>query len=291
MNQFGDERKISLTSRLTPAQAEAAKFLCDEVQPVMLGVALWECCEPWQVPERRINDNFILAVRHGEEAVTVNGRRAILRRGDWMAVPEFVPHSFGLAPGCANAGHFICHTLFSNFAVRNPFRLFRTPFLHFRHPDAEFEALERIAALRDTAPDSALRMAGWKFKEWVLEAIDDGNFTAVPPPIWDERIHSAVDFIERNCADDIGTPEIARAAGLGEVRLRTLFLASTGMTPRHFLIRTRLLRAARLLAGYEYRVEEVAERSGFSSAAYFCSVFKKFFGRSPGEFRTGIRQS
>lgn len=291
MNQFGDERKQTLANSLPPEHAAQMKRILDDVQPVVLGVTCWECFEPWRVPERRICDNFILAVTAGAERITVRDEERILTRGEWIAVPEFVPHSFGLAPGCRHAAHFICHALFACAAGANPFDGFRTPFLRFDNADAEFGALSTIVALRNTAPESAMRFAGWKLLEWMVAEAGRGNFQLKTVANWDERIRSALHFIELNFRGNIGVPDIAAAARLGEARLRTRFRNATGMTPGAYLTRMRLLYAARQLARYDEAVTEIARQAGFSSAAYFCSAFKAVFQQTPGEFRNSIRRT
>ena len=289
MNQFGDERKLTLRERISPDTAEIIRRICDDIHPVMLGVTRWECFAPWQVPERRICDNFLLAVVSGEEQVSVCGVRRILRRGDWIAVPEFVPHSFGLAPGCTHSEHFIGHALFAAETGTNPFAGFDSPFLTFAHPDAEFAALERIVALRNFAPESAMRLARQRLIGWMIAEAGEDRFHWNGGGVWDERIRSALRFIDRNFAGSIGVPDIAAAAHLGEVRLRTRFRNATGMTPGAYLLRARLLYAARRLARYEDSVADIAKQSGFSSPAHFCTAFKAMFRHSPGAFRESVR--
>lgn len=100
MNEFGDERKLKLEGLLDPETAETAARIILDAEPIVLGITFWNCFRPWNVPERRICDNFFFLTVSGEERVTVNGEERILRRGDAMIVPEFIPHSFGLADGC-----------------------------------------------------------------------------------------------------------------------------------------------------------------------------------------------
>lgn len=111
MNEFGDERKLKLEGLLDPETAETAARIILDAEPIVLGITFWNCFRPWNVPERRICDNFFFLTVSGEERVTVNGEERILRRGDAMIVPEFIPHSFGLADGCGASQHFIAHAL------------------------------------------------------------------------------------------------------------------------------------------------------------------------------------
>ncbi len=64
-----------------------------------------------------------------------------------------------------------------------------------------------------------------------------------------------------------------------------IFQRGTGISPSDYLLEIRLQRARTHLLADEARIEEVAEACGFSSAAYFCRVFKKRHGQSPGAWR------
>jgi two-component system response regulator YesN len=57
------------------------------------------------------------------------------------------------------------------------------------------------------------------------------------------------------------------------------------MPPGDFLRKLRLEKATRLLQTDTIGLAEVAARSGFQSASYFCRAFRQSFNMSPGEFR------
>ena len=57
----------------------------------------------------------------------------------------------------------------------------------------------------------------------------------------------------------------------------------TGLSPTDFIKTIRLNHALTLMQSREYTVTEVSELCGFASVAYFSTVFKKHFGKSPTE--------
>ena len=57
----------------------------------------------------------------------------------------------------------------------------------------------------------------------------------------------------------------------------------TGLSPTDFIKTIRLDHALSLLQSREYTVTEVSELCGFTSVAYFSTVFRKHFGKSPTE--------
>jgi AraC-like DNA-binding protein len=150
--------------------------------------------------------------------------------------------------------------------------------------------LTLIVAMRNYDHNNAMRIARWKVQEWFIQEAGKKNFEQHPVLPGDIRILKAVEFIENNFRSNIGVVDIAASASLGVVRLRTLFQQATGMSPGAYLLRFRLLFAARRLARYDVSVAEIAAESGFSSPAYFSSAFRHAFNCSPCEFRNFIRK-
>ena len=75
----------------------------------------------------------------------------------------------------------------------------------------------------------------------------------------------------------------------GELQVSTSYLSRklkevTGHTFGGLLARYRLQKALKLLAEGEYRVYEVAERTGFGEYKSFCQTFKKYLHESPKRY-------
>lgn len=75
----------------------------------------------------------------------------------------------------------------------------------------------------------------------------------------------------------------------GELQVSTSYLSRklkevTGHTFGGLLARYRLQKALKLLAEGEYRVYEVAERTGFGEYKNFCQTFKKYLHESPKRY-------
>lgn len=81
---------------------------------------------------------------------------------------------------------------------------------------------------------------------------------------------------------------LAEQTGISEVYFRKLFKARYHLSPSQYLIGARLENAKKLMRYSFLSVEECALRSGFSSVQYFCRLFKKETGISPGEYRKSI---
>ena len=57
------------------------------------------------------------------------------------------------------------------------------------------------------------------------------------------------------------------------------------MKPLQFIRSVRLKRAAQLLVGSQYNVNEIADMVGFNTLKYFNRYFKEEFGMTPTQYR------
>src|SRR5262245_6163161 len=102
---------------------------------------------------------------------------------------------------------------------------------------------------------------------------------AVEAAMWgDAHSHEAVD-LER----------AAREVGLGSFHFLRLFARVLGVTPHQYLVRSRLRRAARLLADDARSVIDVALDVGFGDLSNFVRTFHRAAGISPRRFRQAAR--
>jgi AraC-like DNA-binding protein len=81
--------------------------------------------------------------------------------------------------------------------------------------------------------------------------------------------------------------EIARAAGISERSLRRLFRAALHRTVTKEIHERKMQRAATLLSLPEFRIIDAARQVGIDDPAQFTKLFKKVFGITPRQARTG----
>lgn len=99
-------------------------------------------------------------------------------------------------------------------------------------------------------------------------------------------ISSAKLYIDENFGNEkLTVGLLAENLGISEVYFRKLFKAKYAITPSRYLILTRLKNAKKLMKYQFLTLEECAVQSGFSSAQYFCRIFKKETGISPGKYK------
>jgi AraC-like DNA-binding protein len=106
----------------------------------------------------------------------------------------------------------------------------------------------------------------------------------VPPP---EAVVLARRYLEAHLREPYAAGRLVREVGVSERHLYRQFRAATGMTPRQYLTRVRMVRAAELLRRTTRGIEQVASDVGYPNVAVFNRVFKRAYGVSPSAFRAG----
>lgn len=103
--------------------------------------------------------------------------------------------------------------------------------------------------------------------------------------------HSIERFVEEHLTDPgLTLSRIAAAAGISVRHLHRLFLRK-GVTVSEWIRRKRLANCRSALADpnlMDQNITDVAFSWGFSDSAHFSHSFKKEFGLSPSEFRSGL---
>ena len=104
--------------------------------------------------------------------------------------------------------------------------------------------------------------------------------------------HRAVEaalWIDANAHEPIDLGNVAGMFGLSPVHFLRIFARVLGVTPHQYLIRSRLRRAARLLACDARPITEVAFEVGFGDLSNFVHTFHRAAAVSPRGFRRAAR--
>jgi AraC family transcriptional regulator len=103
--------------------------------------------------------------------------------------------------------------------------------------------------------------------------------------IYTEKIHRAIDYISKHISEEINLDQLADVACFSPFHFHRVFTACVGETPRGFIERIKLERAANNLCLLPHKsVADIASDCGFSSASTFTRAFKKYYQIPPREF-------
>lgn len=93
-------------------------------------------------------------------------------------------------------------------------------------------------------------------------------------------------FIESNIAnEELNVEEICKSMGISRVQLYRKVKALMSINVNDYILNTRLQKAKYLLQHEEHSISEIAYKVGFTSPAYFSTVFKSKFGVTPKAYK------
>ena len=101
----------------------------------------------------------------------------------------------------------------------------------------------------------------------------------------DARIRRAIEIISQSYHESLTLDYMARKVGLSTSRLSHLFREETGVSPLKYIEQHRLYRACHLLHMTLMPISDIAREVGYEDAAYFSSIFRRTFKRTPRQFR------
>ena len=101
-------------------------------------------------------------------------------------------------------------------------------------------------------------------------------------------IAKGIAYLENETGSDRPIAEIAEMCHVSESTFRRLFKEYAGVSPVEFRTNAQMEYAKKLLRDGSMSVSEVAFAVGFNDPAYFCRVFKKQCGQTPGQFSEGL---
>jgi len=143
------------------------------------------------------------------------------------------------------------------------------------------------AGLANPGPD--LEEIGLFFGARFVEIVSGRPMAAPDANARDRRraVEAAL-WLDAHAPEPIDLSRAARTADLSPFHFLRLFTRVIGVTPHQYLIRSRLKRAARLLADDGRSITDVAFDAGFADVSNFVRTFHRAAGVSPRRFRTSF---
>ena len=158
-------------------------------------------------------------------------------------------------------------------------------------PLAELMVIGELAqAAADGSSDIGLDEVGHLLAHRLVEVIsgERRKETKVTPRDRKRAVEAAL-WIEANSHREIELEDVARKAAISPFHFLRAFSAVLGVTPHQYLLRSRLRRAARLLADDDKAVTDIAYDVGFGDLSNFVRTFHRAAGVSPNKFRQASR--
>jgi AraC-like DNA-binding protein len=104
-----------------------------------------------------------------------------------------------------------------------------------------------------------------------------------PIPVY-VHLRRAKDLIDRDFAEPLNVPALAREAHASRAHFVRSFKKAFGETPHQYLLRRRIERAKDLLRTTPLSVTEVSLEVGFRSLGSFSAAFRQLVGEPPSAY-------
>lgn len=92
-------------------------------------------------------------------------------------------------------------------------------------------------------------------------------------------------YVEQHYRSNVTLESLSEAFYYSPNYLNQIFKQETGRTILDYVTRFKMEKAKEMLADDQYKLYEIAEQLGYQHTAYFSSLFKKYMGFTPKDFR------
>lgn len=291
----GDRDMVSRgnpTVPLFPPSQQIAPWawVLDNTQVTFLAAWQQKCPAGWSFSRRQLPHSLSVFVHEGKSRWQVGSQLFTINPNDWLVIPEGVPHA-------ANVTSYSFQATFVQFnarvfGVHCLLTLLGFPSFWEQHPFLA-EPLTELVRL-DT-----YRPIGWQLRgqailtDLLLRCIQEEpyRFRPVLAPQDLKALRLLCPAFQLVASADrhrLSVKEMAKAVPCSLTHLRRLFHQVLGMSPRQWLLRWRLQRAAQLLQTTDATIQKIAEECGFESLSHFIRYFKAHFGVAPSYYRRQI---
>jgi AraC-like DNA-binding protein len=94
-----------------------------------------------------------------------------------------------------------------------------------------------------------------------------------------------IEYIQNNCCENIQLEFLANMCNWSLSHFKQKFKLDTGIPPGDFIQREKIKKATLLLRNTNESISTIAWQLGFTSPGYFSTVFKKYTGTNPQNYR------
>lgn len=100
------------------------------------------------------------------------------------------------------------------------------------------------------------------------------------------QLRPVIEFMRDGFAENLSLEEMAKVINVTPHHLCRLFMEILNMRPFEYLTKIRMKKAKEIMSSATNpSIKAVAKQTGYNDVSYFCAVFKKYEGVTPGEFK------
>ena len=250
----------------------------------------------WEGVPHFHEDIEIMTIKEGQVAYFVNGKGLLLRAGDTIVVNSNQIH-YNMTVNGEVAKYVICilhpSILVNSITVEmqavrpiteNP----DLPYLRFRYINEHTESIRNLVLGMPDLRHDPFAITKQFYQIWDIIRKHAETLGATEDVVSDPRIQSfksMMHFISNNYQNQVTLADIAASGSISKSLCNTLFHQYVGESPINYLMHLRCRKVAELLRSGKIPMTEIASRTGFGGVSYMSETFRKFFEKSPREYR------
>ena len=250
----------------------------------------------WEGVPHFHEDIEIMTIKEGQVAYYVNGKELLLRAGDTIVVNSNQIH-YNMTVNGEVAKYVICilhpSILVNSITVEmqavrpiteNP----DLPYLRFRYINEHTESIRNLVLGMPDLRHDPFAITKQFYQIWDIIRKHAETLGATEDVVSDPRIQSfksMMHFISNNYQNQVTLADIASSGSISKSLCNTLFHQYVGESPINYLMHLRCRKVAELLRSGKIPMTEIASRTGFGGVSYMSETFRKFFEKSPREYR------
>jgi AraC-like DNA-binding protein/quercetin dioxygenase-like cupin family protein len=270
---------------------EGLRRLLREIEVSEVRAIYWTCTPQWKMSSRRIGDDMLFYVVHGQGEAQIEGKTVALERGVCLHCRRGVEHGAATNPRdplVVITVHYTA-TVWQSLTVPE---LLDFPASFLLHPEGPLAKI-----LEEACREYELQPAGWKpglqalVLRFLLQLLREGHIPLITRTdvgtINDlQRLLPALETMRHDLALPISIPELALQCSLSPAQFRRIFRRALNASPIEHLRRLRIEAACALLRGTDQTVGTIAEKVGYADRAFFTHTFHDVMGMPPGRYRS-----
>jgi AraC family transcriptional regulator len=99
------------------------------------------------------------------------------------------------------------------------------------------------------------------------------------------RLQRVLEYMQAHLDQELSLAALAAVAQMSPYYFSRLFKQSTGLSPHQYILQQRIAWAMRLLVEPQVSVAAIAYRVGFANQAHFTTIFRRWVGTTPRQYR------
>lgn len=259
----------------------------------------------WERIPHYHEDVELISVYSGEMAYMVDGTYITLKKGDTLFVNSGKIH-YSIATEKRVTQYIIAvmhpKIICSSPAVEdkaiNPIISDRyVPFVHFKAADFDAPLIQQfMVEMEREAKGSEFLITKYFFQIWdiVMHRFTDAYRVHISSMTEEDnhnvKLKTMMFFIDEHYKEKITLRGIAEAGGVSQTLCNQIFHKYTEKSPIEYLMQFRCRKVADLLQSGTMSMTEIADVTGFSGASYMAETFKKYFNRTPSDFKKSMQK-